>query len=195
MIPTNLVQNASLSKCWLDVADRLLDMKTALPFVMECKNVGAAELDQQTVFERDLDNFLMQNGKVSTRETANTIFPSGTWRRNRDLAVSEFCEYCCDKLYPRMKARSVLNRRGTYFLRMMEVPQGRSNSQLDAVITAMQKTSKRPRESMCQIAIYDPSRDLTNLPRQGFPCLQQYLCHMAVRNVSHSMRSICAVAC
>ncbi len=122
-----------------------------------------------------LDSQLLKHGKPTTAQTAFTIFPYEMWRRRGEPPVAEFCDLCVQRLYPRMRARSTLNRYGTYFQRMMAFPdphQTSTTNQLAHVIGLLAR-ARKSRESALQISVLDPSSDHTGQAVRGFPCLQQ----------------------
>jgi hypothetical protein len=128
-----------------------------------------------------VDKQLALDSKYSTAVTAMMIFPYLSWLRKGRPPRAVFFEYAIKRLLPRLKARSQLNRRGTYFERMMAfegIKGGKAFeiNQLDFVITQMAKgqaDNRHPRKSGLQISCIDPAKDHTGSSRQGFPCLQQ----------------------
>ena len=117
-----------------------------------------------------LDAELRANGKQTIRTVASTIFPSSLWNPNKP-AKNLFDRYL--RVLPRLhKCRP--NHNGLYFERMIRFhPKGAPHpvNQLEYVI-ATRKVGNH-RRSAYQLSIIDPTRDHTNQPRRGFPCLQQ----------------------
>jgi hypothetical protein len=127
--------------------------------------------------------------KLKSRPRANTvdvsamvIFPYRAWVRRGRVAYPEFRKWCLEQFVPRLKAVDVRNKRGLYFERMMAYeyfdPSGKmsQHDQLQHVIEwwrDRKRRGKRPRQSGLQLTCFDPLKDHTRMPRQGFPCLQQ----------------------
>lgn len=125
--------------------------------------------DQGNVIEDDkirnkLDIALKQNNFQTINTVANTIFPVNLWNPEMKREVL-FERY--ETILPKVKKCS-LNSDGLYFERMINFKAG--FNQLDKVITIYNKGYKR--RSACQVAIWDPLRDLKNVPYSKFPCLQ-----------------------
>lgn len=74
-------------------------------------------------------------------------------------------------ILPRIKKIDVKNKRGTYFERLIDFEENGKNNQLEEIIKSYRK-KKSVRRSKLQASVFDARRDHTNLPYQGFPCLQ-----------------------
>ena len=99
---------------------------------------------------------------------ASTIFPLSVWNPARPRA-DLYTRYRA--LRPRMR-RDPRNRRGMYFERMINYPDGPGDgNQLEHLFRIYEQGVTR--KSAFQAAIAYPKHDLTSLPQQGFPCLQQ----------------------
>lgn len=109
---------------------------------------------------------------LTCEAVSNTIFPSSLWHpgaSRNDL----YARY--RKVFPRLK-RDKRNRRGLYFDRLVNYGRGPcAGNQLENMILAWRKGVRRV--SAFQATLCDPARDLTTLPQQGFPCLQQVSVH------------------
>jgi hypothetical protein len=131
-----------------------------------------------------LDHHLAANGKYGCADTALTIFPFKHWMRTR-CSCKELAQWYLKEYYPRLKSRDRLNCKGTYFQRMVGFTGVKKSkdttelvevNQLDHIIGLWQRDkarNRRPRQSALQVACFDPAKDHTGQPLQGFPCLQQ----------------------
>ncbi|MHB1456749.1 MAG: thymidylate synthase family protein [Armatimonadota bacterium] len=112
-----------------------------------------------------VEAFAGSNDLQSPREVANTIFPSGIYRRSRS-AAELFDRY--DRIYPRIMHRNH-GGWGTYFRRMTSYgPPGSETNQLQNIINAIQSRSMT-HSSAYTIVIPQPGGETTR-PRGG-PCL------------------------
>lgn len=115
----------------------------------------------------------------------NTIFPRFLW--NPDAPRAQFYERYRNIL-PRLRSRHRANVYGTYFGRMISYSPAVKGvqadvNQLEQIIQT--RTGGNPRRSALQLALFDPTRDHTNQPRRGFPCLHQVaFCPYGPRNQS-----------
>jgi hypothetical protein len=112
----------------------------------------------------------------SISATAATIFPHMAWRPDRPIPRERLYQRYLEDLLPRLRARSKLNRYGTYFQRMIQFqPRGseRIVNQLENILSWWERDGGHPRRSALQVSIFDPTRDHTGQPRAVFPCLQQ----------------------
>jgi thymidylate synthase len=121
-------------------------------------------------------NFELKKHKKNTCETvAGTIFPSSMWNPilPNDAEVL-FNRY--ERAWPGIKICKT-NRKGVYFRRLTsyqsknECEQPAKVNQLKFIIDTYKQGNHR--KSAMQAAIFDPSRDHSNAPILGFPCLQQ----------------------
>ncbi len=144
---------------------------------------------EDTTIRDAVDQYLAQHDRFPVSTTAMTIFPYRAWTRRCRPARDVFYSFALTQLLPRLKARCSLNRRGTYFERMMAF-QGVKQEKVDGVkqdkikvinqlefiidlLSRGQSSGHRPRQSALQIAYVDPAKDHIGSSRQGFPCLQQ----------------------
>lgn len=109
---------------------------------------------------------------LSCHTAANTIFPESLWNPDRPR----------QELYSRYHAvRKTLrkdprNRRGIYFERLIDYAGApEEGNQLEHLIRLHDRGVKRI--SAYQASISRPGEDLTGMPLQGFPCLQQVALH------------------
>jgi hypothetical protein len=109
---------------------------------------------------------------LTCNSVANTIFPTSLWSpgASRQTLYERY-----RRIIPQLK-RDPRNRRGTYFERLINFGRGPSNgNQLEQMIECSKRGVRRV--SAFQASLYDPARDSTRLPQQGFPCLQQIAVH------------------
>jgi hypothetical protein len=111
------------------------------------------------------------DGRQRCQTVAQTIFPIAMLREGQARA-DLFARYL--RILPQLK-RCPLNRRGTYFERLISFPNGTGASapvnQLEKVITDL--SGERSRLTALQVGIFNPATDHSAEPYQGFPCLQQ----------------------
>lgn len=117
-----------------------------------------------------LDAELQAHGKQSIRTVASTIFPSSLWNPNKPPQAL-FDRYV--RVLPRLQ-KCRLNHNGIYFERMIRFQPEDTPAPVNqlAHILATREAGNH-RRSAYQLSIIDPTRDHTNQPRRGFPCLQQ----------------------
>ena len=121
-------------------------------------------VNEDASIRNKMDYALEQNNKQSITTVANTIFPVNLWNPDYDRQT----------LYKRYRnifkniKKCPLNKDGIYFERIINFSDGLN--QLDEIIKFYE--SGRRRRSAFQIAVWDPKRDLKNLPYSIFPCLQ-----------------------
>lgn len=131
-----------------------------------------------------VDSALADTGKYSCAISAMTVFPFKFWNLSGRPHVSEFSKLYMTQYLARLRARDRLNRKGTYFERMIAFAGVRgkdgkilneTKNQLEHTISLWPKNGEgpRPKQSSLQIACFDPVKDLNRARRGGFPCLQQ----------------------
>lgn len=176
MQSTEVIKGKDVDELWLHIAHMVTRYTTAPSCLLEL-DLNSAEnkwSSTRSPIQELVDKELAKRGKPTTRESALTIFPNEFWKRRKQMSCDDFSRLCVDRLLPRMKARNQKNKYGTYFERIMDYSCDQSSKgQLTLIVEEMKHLQKRPRESMLQLAIYDPRRDLSRMPRRGFPCLQQ----------------------
>ncbi len=116
----------------------------------------------------------------SVSATASTIFPHMCWSPRSPRSADDLFAHYLKRVLPRLKELSPLNRRGTYFSRMIDATGARGTgsrprpvNQLSEILRWWNRGHTRPRRSALQIGIYDPAKDHTGAARSHFPCLQQ----------------------
>lgn len=129
---------------------------------------------EENLFTRTtLDEHLVRNKYGSIQTVSETIFPQslyGLFGENRN----DFYECYINNL-PRLKGIEPRgNGRGTYFERLIAYNGSNDTiqNQLEIIILSLMDDSKVVRRSKLQASIFDPIKDHTDTPYQGFPCLQ-----------------------
>jgi hypothetical protein len=159
-----LIEETNLSNAWCKVMKHVVinPGKEITPLLLTLTN-----FEESNDIREILDSSLKSNQRASVQTVAETIFPDSLYK---------FYGYDRHALYegylsilPRIKKIDSKNRKGTYFERLIAFD-GKTN-QLETVISSYLK-DKGVRRSKLQAAIFDPRKDHTNGPYQGFPCLQ-----------------------
>lgn len=117
-----------------------------------------------------LDSELKARGKQSIRTVASTIFPSSLWNPSNppDVLYNRY-----RRILPQLR-KCRKNWYGVYFQRMIDFWAKDcpcAINQIEHVLNTREEGNSR--RSAYQISILDPTRDHTDQPRRGFPCLQQ----------------------
>jgi len=123
------------------------------------------------IVDTKLRSLLKQSRVQSIVETvAGTIFPESIWQLAKGDRHRFYEEY--EKTLPFIR-RKLVNRRGTYFQRMVAFPcnDDTTINQLEFIINTWNKGNHR--HSALQAGIFDPRNDHSDSRRLGFPCLQQ----------------------
>jgi hypothetical protein len=179
----HLINDSNLSKAWAKAFLHLYDnpLTNPSPLLISIDGFNNSKPTEDPAIRSQIDTHLANHGKYSVDITAMTIFPYRTWNRKGRVHDQAFYDYLLNELFPRLKARSTLNRRGMYFERMMAYQGAKDGNvatlnQLRFVIDLLADgvaNGHRPRHSALQISCFDPTKDHTGASRQGFPCLQQ----------------------
>lgn len=162
-----LLEETNISEAWKSVLERIMDNSgmEISPLIL-----SLTEFKETKEIRSVLDSHLASNNQTSIQTVSETIFPQSLY---------QYCELDRNKLYQeylnnicRIKKIDPRNRNGTYFERMIAFKDNtRLINQIEIIIASL-KSSKIRRRSKFQISIFDPRIDHTNLPYQGFPCLQ-----------------------
>ena len=143
------------------------------------------ELAPLTISITGFDASLAEQDKYSSAVSGLTIFPYKYWDREGRPECRKLSEWYLRQYLPRLKARDRLNKKGTYFERMIayhgvkqhdEQDEDVVKNQLQHIIDIWNRdrgNGTRPRQSALQVACFDPAKDHTGSTRSGFPCLQQ----------------------
>lgn len=166
-------QSGNLSLAWSEVLLKLLDrgINKLSPVIVTVSEFDAESLPvEQDAVRQALDAIIRQ----PCRTVASTIFPNSLWFPDvKDNAEVLYMRY--DNVWPRV-ARHRNNRNGVYFRRLTAFAPSALGAvtpvnQLQHVINTYRNGNHR--HSALQACIFDPTRDHTNAPLRGFPCLQQ----------------------
>lgn len=167
-----LISEASIHGAWTSAMNEL--MRPGVERLVRLTvsiSIDESSPANSPAVQRVIDEELEKRGLYSTNTTANTIFPASLWNRNAPR----------EQLFERYKRIvSILrkwdggNRYGTYFDRMIGYgtvdETDTTLNQLEKVLAIFQRGVRR--RSALQVAIYDPTYDLTAQTRRGFPCMQ-----------------------
>lgn len=162
-----LIENLNLSETWVAALNKIDQHSGSEITPLIVTITDFTELDS---VRSAIDNSLNSH-KLPTVETVSaTIFPDSLY---------EYAGYDRNELYkiyernlPRIKKIDASNGNGTYFERLIAFDtNGKKVNQLEIIISSLiDNTIKR--RSKLQASIFDPAKDHTNKPFQGFPCLQ-----------------------
>jgi len=183
-----VIKSDNLSSAWLRVVGGSLFLPEFEPLdgpTIVSLAIGPSGLPTQTGTINDLlDAVLESHEKPTSYDSASTIFPLSTWLSKRKPNCLEFSDYYRNRIFPRLQALHPLNKRGTYFERMINFrgidSKGKetAKNQLLQIVNAWYRVDKEGkrvalRRSALQASIFDPPKDHTGNPLQSFPCLQQ----------------------
>jgi hypothetical protein len=184
--PKELIVANTLSEAWLQALRTVVAPGniSPSPLIVSFNNFSAGLPVEIDTIRTAVDRELKDRSLVSVETNAAMIFPLGNLqllesRLGRKASIVELSVYYRDKVYPRLLASDRrANGKGTYFLRMISfgmAPRISSlggHNQLEKLFEIWQN-NPRIAQSVLQLAIRDPERDLTHNPRPFFPCLQQ----------------------
>ena len=170
-----IIADTNLSRAWARLFLQIFDSRrTELsPLTLSLTGFdpdgGIAEI---TGVRESLDRTLKLKHKISVDTVAFTIFPERLWKIARGDRKRLFSLYA--GAFPRYVAMNrAANGRGLYFERMTnfskEVPC--DGNQLEFILSSYNERAG-VRDTMLQVAIFDPARDHIKMARVGFPCLQ-----------------------
>jgi hypothetical protein len=185
--PKGLLEADTLSDAWLAALATVVKPGSTAPspLIISFTHFLESGLPREDANIRSaLDVELKKRGRVSVETNAAMIFPLGNLqlletRLNRAASISELSVYYSEHVFPRLLAANRrFNGKGTYFLRMInfgsspgDVERAGEN-QIQKLLEIWQN-NPHIAQSVLQLAIRDPKRDLTHNPRPFFPCLQQ----------------------
>lgn len=162
-----LIENLNLSEAWVAALRKITDKGASeiSPLI-----VTLTDLTESIDIRSALNDDLAKHTLPSIETVSETIFP---------LSLYEYTQYNRDELYktykrnlPRVKKIDSSNAKGTYFERMIAFDSNNKQiNQLEIIISSL-IDDKIKRRSKLQVSIFDPTKDHTNRPFQGFPCLQ-----------------------
>ena len=161
-----VIENLNLSEAWVSALKKITDNggSEISPLILTL-----TDFTESNDIRRALDTNLTKHGLPSIVTVSETIFP---------LSLYEYVQYSREELYktykrnlPRIKKIDSSNANGTYFERMMAFDSSKQVNQLEIIISSLVDDTIK-RRSKLQASIFDPTKDHTNKPFQGFPCLQ-----------------------
>ena len=166
------IEGENLSIVWARAFLHLMSRSEIAPLTVMIRGFSDEESIEVAPIRELLDDALGADEKaLSCHEVANTIFPISLWNPQADRQQL-YERYL--RIIPRV-LRHRRNRYGVYFQRLIAYGYDRANkggvNQLEHIIQTWHRGNHR--RSALQAAIFDPTRDHTNQPVRGFPCLQQ----------------------
>ena len=163
-----IIEEDNISRAWARAILRLLDTGVAeiSPLVVSI-NFSEGKTEETPEIRAAADKELEKHECFSCHTTANTIFPTSFWNRDKDRQHL-FDRYM--RVLPNLK-QCPQNRMGIYFERLIAF--NKSNNQLEHILNAYEKNTKR--RSEFQAITVDPDKDQCFNPQKGFPCLRQVM--------------------
>jgi hypothetical protein len=170
-----IIGDTNLSRAWARLFLQIFDSRrTELsPLTLSLTGFdtdgGIAEI---AGVRESLDRTLKLKHKISVETVAFTIFPERLWKIARGDRKRLFSLYA--GAYPRYVAMNrAANGRGLYFERMTNFSKAVpcDGNQLEFILSSYNERAG-VRDTMLQVAIFDPARDHIKMARVGFPCLQ-----------------------
>lgn len=161
-----VIENLNLSESWVCALKKIAENggSEITPLI-----VTLTDFSELEGIRNFLEDSLIAHRLPSIETVSETIFP---------YSLYEYSQYNRQELYkrykrnlPRIKKIDSSNANGTYFERMISFDTDKQINQIEIIITSLLNNSIK-RRSKLQAAIFDPTRDHTNKPFQGFPCLQ-----------------------
>jgi hypothetical protein len=169
-----LVQRVSLTDGWLAALDALLAAEDGKMYDLLVEVSDPSAVDTAVV--RSVDRYLGRAGRQDTEAVANTIFPAhmAAFSADRHTLYRRYLA-----MLPRLRRIHTMNRRGTYFGRLIEFPlqadPARAN-QLELVIDDLgRQDPARRRQHIYELQIFAPGKD--RWP-EGFPCMSSLSLHL-----------------
>ena len=164
----HVIDSTNLSTAWCKTLDYIIKKQGKMevsPLILTLTHFQES-LDIRNILDEDLQAHKLDN--IDT--VSETIFPDSLYQfcgRDREELYKRYL-----KNLPRIKKVDIRNSKGTYFERLIAFGEIEKVNQLDIIISSLKEDSKVKRRSKLQASIFDPSKDHTNRPFQGFPCLQ-----------------------
>jgi len=182
-----LFEDTNLSYAWGRAFQNVMEEpgRDLSPLVISIEGFNNGLATEDPVIRNALDVALREHGKFPCDVSAMVIFPFKVWNQRGRPHIRAFSEFYMQEYLPRLRARNPLNRKGTYFERMVAFQGVRgkggkilneTRNQLEHIIDLWYRAAeaaRRPRQSALQVACFDPIRDHNGSPRSVFPCLQQ----------------------
>jgi len=152
-----VVERDNVAHAWAEAFHEITRPGTTeiVPLVVCVTGFDANVVREDQDIRNLLDVELLARGKQSIRTVASTIFPTSLWNPNRLRKYRRNCN-------------------GIYFERMVNFQPRDANAGVNQIAYLLgTRIANNHRRSAYQLSIIDPTRDHTNQPRRGFPCLQQ----------------------
>lgn len=165
------LEETNLSVAWARLFDIILNTSKheLSPFIVSIKTENHAISEYSEIREK-INLELKRHDKFSVETVASTIFPKSFWN---DKLPRESLYKRYIKIFPKIK-RIHQNYGGTYFQRLIsfnsQYDKKESINQLEELIQGWHSGVKR--RSFYQAAIFDPRKDQSRKPLQGFPCMR-----------------------
>jgi hypothetical protein len=170
-----IIADTNLSRAWARLFLQIFDSRrTELsPLTLSLTGFDAdGGIAEIAGVRESLDRTLKLKRKVSVETVAFTIFPERLWKIARGDRKRLFSLYA--GAFPRYVAMNrAANGRGLYFERMTNFSKAVpcDGNQLEFILSSYNERAG-VRDTMLQVAIFDPARDHIKMARVGFPCLQ-----------------------
>lgn len=162
-----IIEDTNLSSAWHIALERTIDSSgmEIIPLVITLTDFNESRKIRDT-----LDSHLNNNNLPSIQTVSETIFPESLYQLVDKDWPALYNQYL--KNLPRIKKIDSSNRNGTYFERLIAYQSKNAKiNQIEIIISSL-KSKNNKRRSKLQASIFDPAKDHTNNPYQGFPCLQ-----------------------
>jgi hypothetical protein len=170
-----IIADTNLSRAWARLFLQIFDSRrTELsPLTLSLTGFDTdGSIAEITGVRESLDRTLRLKHKISVETIAFTIFPERLWKIARGDRKRLFSLYA--GAFPRYVAMNrAANGRGLYFERMTNFSKAVpcDGNQLEFILSSYNERAG-VRDTMLQVAIFDPARDHIKMARVGFPCLQ-----------------------
>jgi hypothetical protein len=170
-----IIADTNLSRAWARLFLQIFDSRrTELsPLTLSLTGFDTdGSIAEITGVRESLDRTLKLKHKISVETVAFTIFPERLWKIARGDRKRLFSLYA--GAFPRYVAMNrAANGRGLYFERMTNFSKAVpcDGNQLEFILSSYNERAG-VRDTMLQVAIFDPARDHIKMARVGFPCLQ-----------------------
>ena len=162
-----LIEDTNLSNAWCKILDWIIKNPgmEITPLILSLTNF------EESKKVREILNSHLKSNKMATLQTVSeTIFPDSLYKFHRQNRAKLYEGYI-ENLH-RLKKIEPSNVHGTYFERLIAYDGSiKKINQLELIISSL-KDNNIKRRSKLQASIFDPEKDHTNGPFQGFPCLQ-----------------------
>jgi thymidylate synthase len=161
-----VIESLNLSEAWVSALDKIVNTGglEITPLI-----ITLTDFRELPPIRKILDADLVKHKLPCIDTVSETIFPESLY---------EYVKYNRDELYrtykknlPRIKKIDSSNGNGTYFERLIAFDSDKKINQLEIIVSSLRDNVNK-RRSKLQAAIFDPTKDHTNKPFQGFPCLQ-----------------------